>query len=72
MTRRRGICSSASGSSSRQTIQIIAPAAKQASQSGVGGTPTFVLVKPPGKPTMLKLTALDPAAFKSALDSGLQ
>jgi protein-disulfide isomerase len=61
---------SAAGSSAVQAK--LDEAAKQASQSGVGGTPTFVLVKPPGKPTMLKLTALDPAAFKSALDSGLQ
>jgi protein-disulfide isomerase len=46
--------------------------AKQASQDGVGGTPTFVVVKPHAQRTMLKLSALTPAAFSSALTAALQ
>ena len=39
-----------------------------ATRYAVRGTPTFVVVRPPGLPTQLQLSALDPASFAAALD----
>jgi protein-disulfide isomerase len=47
-------------------------AAKQAVADHVGGTPTFVLARPPALSQQLTVTALDPATFVGALTAALQ
>jgi protein-disulfide isomerase len=42
-----------------------------ATQYGVGGTPTFVLVRPPQQPTSVQGTSLDAASFTAALSAAL-
>jgi protein-disulfide isomerase len=44
----------------------------EANVNGVQGTPTFVVVRPPGRPQQLQLTSLDPAPFSAALAAALQ
>lgn len=39
-----------------------------AKAAAVGGTPTFVVQRPPGLPTQLQLAGLDPTSFAAALD----
>jgi protein-disulfide isomerase len=39
-----------------------------ANHYAVRGTPTFVVVRPPARPTQLQLAGLDPASFSAALD----
>ncbi len=46
-------------------------AARDAEQQKVAGTPTFVLVRPPGLPQQLKVTGLDPSTFDSELAAAL-
>ena len=53
------------------TAQLTA-AEHQARADHIGGTPTFVLQRPPSRPQQLSLTALDPATFEAALAAALQ
>jgi protein-disulfide isomerase len=43
----------------------------QATAAGVGGTPTFFLQVGDDEPYQLEITALDPEAFRPALDDAL-
>jgi len=47
-------------------------AANEATADGVRGTPTFVMLRPPGLPQQLSVPALDPASFTASLDAALQ
>jgi protein-disulfide isomerase len=59
-------------SSSAAVGVALAQATREAHFSGVGGTPTFIVERPPGLPQQLSLTSLDPASFTAALDAALQ
>lgn len=60
----------AAADSARVTAQL-EQAAKDAARLKVGGTPTFVLVRPPGLPQHLQVTGLDATTFDSELASAL-
>ena len=47
-------------------------ARKAATAYSIQGTPTFVVQRPPGLPTQLQLSGLDPTSFAAALDPLLQ
>ncbi len=54
---------------------LTAPVTKMLKDAGtaatnyrVAGTPTFIVQAPPGLPTQLQISALDPASFSAALD----
>jgi protein-disulfide isomerase len=61
----------AAASSAAVTAQLQQAAAEE-QQFRVGGTPTFVLVRPPSVPVQLRLSALDPTTFAAALSAALQ
>jgi protein-disulfide isomerase len=50
----------------------LAQATREADFAGIGGTPTFLIERPPGLPQTLSVPALDPASFTAALDAALQ
>lgn len=60
----------AAAGSARVAAQL-EQAARDATRQKVGGTPTFVLVRPPGKPQHLNVTGLDSVTFDSELSSAL-
>ena len=60
----------AAAGTQRVTAQLEA-AARDATEQKVGGTPTFVLVRPPGLPQQLNVTGLDAPTFDSELASAL-
>lgn len=62
----------ASASSSAAVTAMLKSAEQEATADRVGGTPTFVVQRPPGLPTQLQLAGLDPASFAAALDPILQ
>ena len=51
---------------------MMTTAARAARAYAVQGTPTFLVQRPPGLPTQLQLSALDPQSFAAALDPLLQ
>ena len=55
----------------RVTAQLVA-ASQAAKKYQVGGTPTFVVERPPGLPHAAAALGLDPASFSAALDPLLQ
>ncbi len=57
---------------SKATVAELNAAEKEAEADKVGGTPTFVVLKPLGSPTQLAVTGLEPSQFTPALDAALQ
>ena len=57
---------------SAAVTRALTHAGVEANVNGVQGTPTFVVVRPPGRPQQLQLTSLDPAPFSAALAAALQ
>jgi protein-disulfide isomerase len=62
----------ASASSSAAVTAMLKNAGQEATADAIGGTPTFVVQRPPGLPTQLQLAGLDPASFAAALNTALQ
>ena len=62
----------ASATSSAAVDTMLKDSADAAKAAAIGGTPTFVVQRPPGLPTQLQLAGLDPASFAAALDPILQ
>ncbi len=61
----------AASSSAAVTAQL-QRAATEEQQFRVGGTPTFVLVRPPAVPVQLRLSSLDRTTFAATLSSALR
>ena len=55
-------------SSSAAVTAMLKSSEHEATVDAVGGTPTFVVQRPPALPTQLQLSSLDPASFAAALD----
>lgn len=57
---------------SEEVTALIAESASQAQSAGVSGTPSFSIQIGDEEPYELELTALDPSAFRPALDDALE
>jgi protein-disulfide isomerase len=62
----------ASAASSAAVDAMLKDSVAAAKAAAIGGTPTFVVQRPPGLPTQLQLAGLDPASFAAALDPVLK
>ncbi len=62
----------ASATSSAAVNTMLKDSVDAAKAAAIGGTPSFVVQRPPALPTQLQLAGLDPASFAAALNTVLQ